>query len=153
MKNPFRENTYAYFAVKNYKVALNIHNSRDPDLFDNILEDASLFCEKILKQIIDANEKSVSSTHNIRQLYRDAVVFEPRLQDIKNSLLYFQGFFHEVRYPMPDYKAPSKVDIDEAIESITAIYNYIIPILMENKNIISTNIAEEKEINLSNRFQ
>jgi HEPN domain-containing protein len=89
--------------------------------------------EKILKSFVKSKKGLVPRIHNLTELLKICTEFEPGFGAIKEDCRYLERFYIPTRYPeamvgSTDTGLPGKVDAEKAVQSMEAIYGYVVKI-------------------------
>jgi len=86
--------------------------------------------EKAVKAFLVSKKISPEKTHDIRKLTLEAVVHEPRFNEVMDMAVALTPYAWEFRYPDDLAETyPTREEFDEALQHAQAIYDFVLNLL------------------------
>ena len=104
--------------------------SADHAPLDTAIYHCQQTAEKAVKAFLVSKEISPEKTHDIRKLTLEAVVHEPRFNEVMDMAVALTPYAWEFRYPDDLAETyPTREEFDEALQHAQAIYDFVLNLL------------------------
>ena len=104
--------------------------SADDAPLDTAIYHCQQTAEKAVKAFLVSKEISPEKTHDIRKLTLEAVVHEPRFNEVMDMAVALTPYAWEFRYPDDLAETyPTRQEFDEALQHAQAIYDFVLNLL------------------------
>ncbi len=104
--------------------------SADDAPLDTAIYHCQQTAEKAVKAFLVSKKISPEKTHDIRKLTLEAVVHEPRFNEVMDMAVALTPYAWEFRYPDDLAETyPTREEFDEALQHAQAIYDFVLNLL------------------------